>query len=292
MPTVSGTPDDDTESVGAVLARMRRTRRLTGAQLGKLVGMSQPKISRIERGQGLPDPGDIGAIARALGADERLAQSLMDRAQRSHDRMTDWRLASAELADQQQTLAELESATTVTRTLEPSLVPGLLQTSGYAKAVFQSFQRGRLIEGDLSESMLLATVSARVRRQEVLADRSKTFSFILGEAALRRRTLPIVEMLAQLNHLREIAEHNANVSITVVPDDAPVAIPLLHGFTVLDDKFVMIDLYNLGLISRSRVDVSDYRRAFDSLEESAVDVAPVLDRYQDFYIDMLHKSRK
>jgi transcriptional regulator with XRE-family HTH domain len=289
MSTVSGTPDDDTESVGAVLARMRRTRRLTGAQLGKLVGMSQPKISRIERGQGLSAPEDIGAIARALGADERLVRSLMDRAQRSHDRMTDWRPASAELADQQQTLAELESATTVTRTLEPSLVPGLLQTSGYAKAVFQAFQRGQLIGGDLSESMLLATVSARVRRQEVLADRSKTFRFILGEAALRRRALPVVEMLAQLNHLREIAEHNANVSIAVVPDDAPVAIPPLHGFTVLDDKLVMIDLYNRGLISRSRMDVDDYRRAFDSLEGSAVDIAPVLDRYQDLYIDMLRK---
>lgn len=289
MPTARGTPDDDTESVGAVLARMRRAKRLTGVQLGELVGMSQPKISRIERAQGLSDPEDIGAIARALGADESQARALMDRARRAQDRMTSWRPASADLADQQDTLAEWESAATVVRVLEPSIVPGQLQTSGYAKAVFQSFQRADLIGGDLSESMLLATVSARVRRQEVLADRSKTFCFLIGEAALKRRTYPAVEMLAQIHHIRETAAQNANISITVIPDGAPAEIPLLHSFMLLDDKLVVIDLYNGGLISRSRGDVDNYRRVFDVLEESATEIDPILDRYQDLYIEMLRR---
>jgi transcriptional regulator with XRE-family HTH domain len=292
MSTATDTTGDESEPVGAVLARMRRARRLTGAQLGDLVGMSQPKISRIERGQSLSDPADIGAIARALGADEEQARALMDRAQQAHDRMTDWRPASADLADQQKALGELESVATVTRELQPTLVPGLLQTSGYAKAVLQSFQRIQLIGSDVSESMLLATVSARVRRQVILADRSRTFRFVIGEAALKRRTYPVAEMLAQINHLREIATRNTNVRIAVIPDEASSEIALMHGFELLDDKVVLIDLFNRGLISRNRRDTDDYRRVFDTLEDSATDVTPVLDKYQDLYIEMLRKPRR
>ena len=41
-----------------ILARMRRAKGLSGGSLGQLAGMSQPKVSRIENGRGLPDPED------------------------------------------------------------------------------------------------------------------------------------------------------------------------------------------------------------------------------------------
>ncbi|GAA2644827.1 helix-turn-helix domain-containing protein [Paractinoplanes durhamensis] len=288
MSVVSGTPEDENESVGAALARMRRARRYTGAQLAAMVGMSQPKISRIERGRGIPDPEDVGIIARALGADEDEAHALMTRAERSHDRMTEWRPTMNGLAGQQKTLADWEFAATDVRTFEPALIPGPLQTSGYAKAVFQTFRRVVPVAADIAgEAALLAAVTARVRRQEALADRTRSFQFVVGEDALKPRTYPAVEMLAQIRHIREVAANSANVSIAVIPDSAPAAFPLLHGFTVLDDKVVVVDLYNTGLVSRSRQDVESYRKVFDALGEHAVDIEPILDKYQAIYIDML-----
>jgi hypothetical protein len=257
-----------------------------------MVGMSQPKISRLERGRGLPDPADVGVIARALGADEQHIQALMDRAERSYGSMTDWRPTSTGLAGQQKTMSDWEAAATVVCDFEPSLVPGPLQTSGYAKAVLQAFQQvAPLTPNNLTESALLAAVSARVKRQEALADHSKSFRFILGEAALKRRTYPPVEMLAQISHIREIATNNANVSITVLPDDAPIGIPPLHGFTLFDDNLVVVDLYNTGLISRSSRDVNSYRQVFALFEEHATEVGPFLDRYQANYIEMLPRPR-
>lgn len=292
MPTARGTPDDEDEPVGAVLARMRGAKRITGAKLAAMVGMSQPKISRIERGIGTPDPEDIGTIARALGADESLAQSLMDRAERSTDRMTDWRPASVGVVIQQKTLADWESAATVVRAFEPALVPGPLQTSGYAKAVLRSFRPvTQLTPGEFTESSLLAAVTARLKRQEVLADQSKSFQFVLGEAALRRRIYSPVEMLAQIDHLREVNRQNDNVTISVIPDGAPTDLPLLHGFFLFDDKLVVVDLYNTGLISRSRRDVQSYQRVFDTLSEQATDLEPLLDRYRALYIEMLQAPR-
>jgi transcriptional regulator with XRE-family HTH domain len=267
---------------------MRRARRLTGAQLAAIVGMSQPKISRIERGRGLPDPGDVGALARALGADEDRARALMERAERSHDRMTDWRPTSAVLASRQNNMADWESAAEVVRDFQPVMLAGLLQTSGYAKATLQVFQRLAPLDTDeLTESAVLAAVSARIRRQEVLADQSRSFRFVITEAVLRTAICTPAEMLAQIGHLREIAARRGNVSIAVVPDGAPVDVPPMHGFTLLDDKLIVVDIYNTGLISRGRKDLESYRRVFDVFDDRATAIEPTLDKYEALYVERL-----
>ncbi|MCM4083231.1 helix-turn-helix domain-containing protein [Paractinoplanes hotanensis] len=293
MAASSGAPRREDEPVGLVLSRMRRAKRLTGARLAAMVGMSQPKISRIERGKGLADPEDVGAIARALGADDSLARDLMDRAERSHDRMTDWRPASIGLAALQKTLHDWESSATSIRAFEPALIPGPLQTSGYAKLVLQTMRRiAPMMASDLTESGLLAAVSARVTRQEVLGDSSKTFQFVLGEATLKHRLFPPVEMLAQIAHLRAVITQTENLRVTVIPDDALIEVPLLHGFFLYDDDLVIVDLYNTGLLSRSHKDVESYRRIFDALEKQSTDVVPLLDEYEANYIRLLRDPQR
>ncbi|GAA1616404.1 helix-turn-helix domain-containing protein [Actinoplanes couchii] len=286
-----GVPGAEDEPVGAALARMRRAKRISGTRLAALAGMSQPKISRIERGQGTLNPDDVDAIARALGMGDAEIQALVARAAKSYDRMTDWRPTSAGLALAQETLAEWESGAARVRTFEPTLVPGPLQAHGYAKLVLRAFQRLLVLtEEERSEPALLAAVSARLRRQEHLANPDTAFEFIMGEAALKIRTHPPVEVLAQINHLRDILARHPNVRITIVPDGAPTPIPLQHGFTVIDDALVLVDLYNTGLTSHSRNDVMTYHRVFELLQEQAVGVEPFLDRYQSMYIGMLREG--
>jgi transcriptional regulator with XRE-family HTH domain len=290
--TEPGAPEEAEEPVGLVLARMRKAKRLSGAKLAAMVGMSQPKISRIERGQGLADPADIGVLARALGADASLSQSLMDRSERSHDRMTDWRPASDSLAGRQKTVSDWEAATTELRVFELGLVPGPLQTSGYALAVFRGLRRIPLLSTEeLTESALLAAVSARVKRQEALADQTKSFYFLLGESVFKRRSVAPVEMLTQIHHLRELAGRGERLTILGIPDDVPSDIPLLHSFSLFDDGLVVIDLYSTGIISRSRRVVESYRRVFDGLIESAVPIGPLLDKYEAYYLDLLQQAR-
>lgn len=293
MPIDSGAPADPNEPVGAVLARMRRSQRITGAQLAAKVRMSQPKISRIERGQGVPDPEDIRTIARALGADDNHAQELVERAEVLHDLMADWRLPSIGIAGRQRTINEWERAATTTRSFEVAMVPGLLQTSGYGKSLFRIFhQAGLLSASESAEPAVLAAISARMRRQEVLADPSKSFQFILGEAVLRHRVLPPVEMLAQIAHLRDVVAQFPNVSVTVMPDDATVDLPLVHGFEVIDSTVVVTELYNTALTARSPRVVAKYHQVMDTLQRSAAAIEPFLDKYQAMYIDLLQKPHR
>jgi transcriptional regulator with XRE-family HTH domain len=287
--TSPGAPIAPDEPLGATLARMRRARRVTGAALAVMVGMSQPKISRIERGKGNVDPEDVVAIARALGADESRIQSLRERAERTQDRLTEWQPTSDPLAKRQEDMGVWEAAATEVRDFQPAAVAGQLQTSGYARAVLVTFQRlARLSDDELTETAILAAVSARVRRQETLADRTKSFHFVMTEAVLRNPACPPAEMLAQIGHLRDVAERYANVTIGIVPDGTPVDIPPLHGFTLLDANLVVIDVYNTGLITRGPLDVATYRRVFDMFDARAVDaIEPILAKYEAFYLEQL-----
>jgi transcriptional regulator with XRE-family HTH domain len=286
----AGTPETPLEPVGQTLARMRKAKHLTGAQLAAAVGMSQPKISRIERGKGLPDPEDIGLIAHALGADDALAQLLIDRAEGFHNRMADWRPAPAGLATMQHSLGEWEAAAQSLRMFEPTIVAGLLQTDGYARSIFAAFQRLTAFDSaGRGESAVLEAVSGRVQRQEIIADERKTFQFVMAETVLMNRLCPPVEMLAQIGRLRELAEQK-NVSLSFVPDHALWALPPQHGFILLDDRLVVVDLYNTGTTTRGRLDIDMYQQIFDEFDRTATkDIEPILRKHEASYIALLRQ---
>jgi len=285
----SGISPYSDEPVGETLARMRKAKRLTGAELAALVEMSQPKISRIERGQVLADPADIGVIARALGADEALANSLMEHTEHSHNRMTDLRPTTIDLPNSQKGMAEWESAARVVRDFESAAFNGLLQTGAYAQAVLRAFQRlAQRGTGEPSKALVAQAVAERVRRQQLLTDPARSFRFVMTESVFRNRICSPVDMLGQIDHLRDVAESYDNVMIGIVPDTAPLAIPPMHGFALLDDKMVVIDTFNTGLISRGRTDAQRYRQVFDTFEEQArTDIGDILTRYRRLYIDLL-----
>ena len=283
------TSPDSAAPVGEILARMRKAKRLTGAELAAIVEMSQPKISRIERGQVLADPADIGVIARALGADEALANRLMERTERSHNRITDLRPTAIDLANSQKGMTDWESAARVVRDFESAVFSGLLQSGAYAQAVLRAFQRlAQRGTGEPSKALVAKAVAERVRRQQLLADPTRSFRFVMTETVFRNRMCSPVDMLGQIDHLRDVSESYDNVVIGIVPDTASLAIPPMHGFALLDDKMVVIDAFNTALVSRGRTDAQRYRQVFDTFEEQArTDIAGILDKYRKLYIDLL-----
>jgi transcriptional regulator with XRE-family HTH domain len=290
VPKVPNDPGGlDDEPVGAALAQMRRARGLTGAALAGLVGMSQPKISRIERGKGAVDPADVAVLARALGASEDEATILVERAERSHDQMTDWRPTSISLAARQATVSDWEHAAEVIRVFEPAIVPGLLQTSGYAEAILNGIQR-LIVSDPEPEPVVLAAVAERIRRQQLLANADKSFRFVIAESALRYEICAPAEMLVQVSRLREYAAR-PNVELGIIPDGIRLELAPIHGFTMLDDSMLIVDVFNTGILTRGRKDVESYRRVFDVFEGHAVPPEPLLDKYEAYYIDRLRARR-
>jgi transcriptional regulator with XRE-family HTH domain len=60
----------DDERMGSYVRQLRRARGLTLVQLADLVGLSQPFLSQVERGQARPSMASLSRIARALGSSQ------------------------------------------------------------------------------------------------------------------------------------------------------------------------------------------------------------------------------
>jgi transcriptional regulator with XRE-family HTH domain len=119
----------------------------------------------------------------------------------------------------------IESRATLIRTWQPSLVPGLLQTPDYARAVIGSWRRdaGTDIE---------AKVAARIERQAILARADPPdLRVLLDESVLARRIGSPEIMRGQIDHLAMMGTR-PNVTIQVVPEMAGAYAGLSGAFSV------------------------------------------------------------
>jgi transcriptional regulator with XRE-family HTH domain len=288
--TASGAPSNSDESLGPTLARLRHARNLTGRQLGELVNMSQPKISRLENGIGIADPDDVEVVARALEAPDDLVARLVELAEQAQNRMTDWRPFTPSLPDRQRGISDMENDVRVLRVFQPIVVPGLLQTSDYARAVLTA--HAALLSPKPPGTAVSETVSLRVARQEALADPTRTFHFVFTETALINRVCAPEYMPAQLQRVRDVARQE-NVTVRIVPADVNLVVPPIHGFVLADDSTVLIDLLNTGISSSGRRDVAFYQQVFAEFEQQSVtDIDPLLDRYLEQSLQLLQGKAK
>ncbi|WP_245714535.1 DUF5753 domain-containing protein [Micromonospora inyonensis] len=97
---------------------------------------------------------------------------------------------------------------------EMAVVPGLLQTEAYARAIFAS---GGLLKADEIERRL----GARVARQDVLTrENAPQFVAVLDESLLRRAVGGPAVMREQLFHLLDLSNALPHVRLHVVPSMA------------------------------------------------------------------------
>ncbi|GLY07737.1 MULTISPECIES: helix-turn-helix transcriptional regulator [Actinoplanes] len=287
-PTFTGGTD---EPVGAALARWRKRKDLSGQALGAMVGISQAKISRLENSVSTPDPQDVRRIAEAMELPDDEIERLVALADRSSEQLVDWHSTEPGLPERQQYLRHLESSTREVRIFQPAVVVGLLQTSEYARAILTAL-RTELADDQIadSEQTVSAAVTARMERSQVLYDPHREFRFIMAEAVLTNQVCEPADMLAQIERLRKLAEL-PNIDIRFVPQDAVWSVAPFHGFELMGDRQVFVDLFNTSLVSRGRRTVRHYQRVFESFESVAeTDIGPVLDAHQKRYLRILQEA--
>ncbi|MET7396949.1 helix-turn-helix transcriptional regulator [Dactylosporangium sp. NPDC005572] len=280
--------DQPVEPVGAVLARWRKRRKLTGQALGSRVGMTQSKISRLETGAVAAEPGDVRLLAEELGMPPAEVERIVELAERSDDRLTDWTSAQPGLSARQREMGRIEESARAHRVFQPTVVPGLIQTSEYARAILSSF-KDELDDARIADSPVAVAeaVNARMRRSQILFLPDRTFHFLITEQVLRNRVCDPAAMVAQIARLREVAAY-PNVDLRIIADDAELPIAPYHGFYVADDRWVIVDLFNASVLSKGRRTVHTYRRVFDALEGVAsTEIGDLLDDYQARYARML-----
>ncbi len=239
------------------LRAQREAAGLTQAQLAKLMGYPESVIAKLETCRTIPSPQHAAQADEALrlpGTFRRLRQAMLNRSYES------WVRA----------LLEMEDRATVLRNWEPLVVPGLLQTEAYARAMIRA---GR--PGD-SDTEVEQMVIARISRQAIWdrTDPPPPMLFaVLGEAILRQRVGKAQIMRDQLVHLAEMAG-NPRVTVQVLPFDAAAHPGMLGPFLVAsfdsDRDSAYLDNALDGQVTERRNQVARITLLYDSLRSVAL----------------------
>jgi transcriptional regulator with XRE-family HTH domain len=152
---------------------------------------------------------------------------------------------------------------------QPILVPGLLQTAEYARAMFKAW---RTADTDDEVEQL---VTGRLDRQRIF-DRPRPPSLwaVIDEAVLHRPVGGLKVMLDQLHHLHDMSAR-PKVSIQVIPAEVGAHAGLLGGVSIaaFDDDapgIVYLDSSDEGQTSKEPGTVARMLTIFDTLRSEAL----------------------
>jgi transcriptional regulator with XRE-family HTH domain len=159
---------------------------------------------------------------------------------------------------------EIEAKTSILRWWEPLLIPGLLQTEDYARAVLATWRRD-------SPDEVEAKVAIRVGRQQVLA--TADFRVLLDESVLHRRIGDADVMAMQLEHLLTVGAR-PNITIQVVPFAAGAYAGLSGAFAIAEipgeADAAYFETGVQGITVRDAALVGSAARMFDDLRDEAL----------------------
>ncbi|MFJ9705937.1 Scr1 family TA system antitoxin-like transcriptional regulator [Streptomyces sp. NPDC101234] len=195
-------PSDSLRTFGAVVQALREHAGLSREEFGERVRFSKHTVASVELGRRMPDESFVQAAEEALGNTGALRRAAGHVARQPG------------LAAWFRRWARMEATAISLYTYECRVVPGLLQTEAYTRAVFLS------VPPIPNDQELDHRVAARAARQDLLSTRRErpcAFSFIVEQALLERRTGGDEVTRELLDHLLEVIDHHRNVEIQVMP---------------------------------------------------------------------------
>jgi transcriptional regulator with XRE-family HTH domain len=251
------------------LRGLRETAGLTIEQVAERMEVSSSKISRLETARVSAPPRDVRDLLEIYGVTGEQRETLLSIAREARqrtwlDEYSDLPFAAA---------ADMEGAAASIRIYSALVVPGLLQTVDYARAVLGA------IRLDLEEDEIERRVDLRKSRQSLLArEGSRTLWVVLDEAVLRRVVGGPEVMRAQLQRLMEVTAL-PRLTLQVLPFAAGAHAGLdgefdLYSFAeAADQDVVFIENTISDLYLESADAIRRYNLLFDHLRAKALDPA-------------------
>ncbi|WP_137815009.1 helix-turn-helix domain-containing protein [Gandjariella thermophila] len=248
------------------LRRLRESAGLTIEEVAEKLECSASKISRIETGRVGVGPRDVRDMLALYGVDSAQVDELVQLAREA--RRKAWWTAYGDVVPGPYVGLEAEAESV--RTYQGLLIPGLLQSEGYIRALI------RQVRSDVSEEEINRRVQVRAARQALLVeDDPLTLWAVVDEAALRRLVGGRAVMREQLDRLRE-AVTLPNVTLQVAPFSAGGHAGMDGPFVILgfpehrDPDVVYIESTRSGVYLEHSEDVQRYASMFEQLTASAL----------------------
>lgn len=263
-----GSPTIRRRELGALLRALRTEHALTAEEVTARLLFSPTKLSRIETGQSGASARDIRDLCQLYDVtDPRELENLMTLAREGKQR--GWWQDYAILYG---TYVGLEAEASSIDVYQSGVVPGLLQTEEYVRAMLQTQVP------PFSPEEIQQRVQTRLTRQDLLTPGEDTrlqYHAVLDEATLHRQVGGPQGMAAQLRRLAQSAEQ-PNVRVQVLPFEAGAHPAMESNFCILtfDQPLVSDVVYVEGLVGNiyleKQSDVERYRRVSSRLRAIAL----------------------
>jgi transcriptional regulator with XRE-family HTH domain len=234
------------------------------AEVAKRLEWSESTVSRLENGRRNIDAEEVSALLAIYGVTGRDRERLMAMA-RTPDEPSWLDNSMPGVHPETVKLAGFETDAVRLTDWAPLLVPGLLQTMEYTRAV--------MLGDQIPAGAVGSRLMARKRRQEEVLGRAQYVAYI-DEFVLRRRIGGPRVHLQQLRHLREVIEEGpATVRITPVQTDRFLgwAGPFLLLEYQTATPIVHVELRRSGVFLTSPDDTDPYVAVVDQLASMSLD---------------------
>lgn len=252
--------------LAAELRRLRDQARLTIDDVAEKLNCSASKISRIETGHVGVNPKDARELLRLYGLPDDQVEALVRLARQA--RLKGWWHAYQEVFTG--AFVGLEAEASSLRAYQALLVPGLLQTEDYMRAVI------RAARPDATAAQVDIRVRARLARQRLLTEADPPqYWTVIDEAVLCRSVGGPRVMLEQLRWLADRATL-PNVTIQVLPFSAGAHAGMEGPFLILgfpeqaDPDVVYVDHTTAGIYLEDPAEILRYTLVFDHLRAAAL----------------------
>ncbi len=251
------------------LQRRREATSMSREEVARQLEWSTSTLFRIETGRSRPQPGNVRTLLELYGVTgperDGLIQLTRDARQPGW-----WHSFRDVLPNPYEVYIGLEAGAASIRNFEPIVVPGLLQTGDYARAMFRNGPR------ELDRDEVERRVELRLTRQEILSrdDRPRLWA-VTDEAVIRRLVGGTEVMRGQLHHLADAAQQG-KTTIQVVPYRAGAHAGTTGPFVILDFEeptdpaVVYVETLAGDIYLEERPDVNRYTLAFDRLVAAAL----------------------
>jgi transcriptional regulator with XRE-family HTH domain len=262
--------------LGIELRRLREQAGLTCEQVGEQLECSGTRISRIETGRISVRPGDVREMLELYDVSDDEAGALAQLAREAR-RKGWWHAYGRVYPDWLESYIGLEFEAIRLRDFQPLVLPGLLQTEDYARAVLRAAPDAG------SSEAIDRQVALRMGRQAILTQPAPPDLWVvLSESVLRVEPGGAAVLRAQLRRLADLARR-PNVALQVLPSRAAAHVAPVSPFTILDfpeaadPTVVYLEHLTGSLFLESGDETWRYTVVFDHLRAEALGTAESAD---------------
>ncbi len=243
---------------------------MTWEEVYEPMGWSESKMYRIENDKSRVLPRDVKRLLNLYGVEGEEFEALMELAKKATEKGW-WHEYGEALPSWFQFYVGLEDAASAIRDFQMSLVPGLLQTEAYMRAILLTAP-----VTDSDDGIEQKVEVRRARQARITTERDPLGLWvIIDEAVIRRLVGGRVVMRDQLQHLIDLGERR-NITLQVLPFGAGEHASMLGAFKVLefpgqDDPDVVYQESQTGSLYVEKPEqVNRYSLMFDHLREKAL----------------------